>query len=76
MKQVVYKYKYSKFKCFLNGLVFAVISTIALLLCLSDLSKAADSKVILPFFIAIVSMLMGIVSMFYSGGLSKEKIQQ
>jgi uncharacterized membrane protein YtjA (UPF0391 family) len=74
MKRMVYRYRFSKFRCFLNGLIFAVISMIALLLCLSDISKAAGSEVILPFFIAIISMLLGIVSMFRDNGLRKEKI--
>ncbi len=73
MKQMVYRYRFSKFKCFLNGLLFAVISMIALLLCLSDISKAADSEVILPFFVAIISMLLGIISMLHDNRIRKEK---
>jgi hypothetical protein len=47
---------------------------IALLLCLSDISKAADSEVILPFFVAIISMLLGIISMLHDNRIRKEKV--
>ena len=74
MKRMVYRYRFSKFKCFLNGLIFAVISIAALLLCLSDIASSTDREVILPFFIAIISMLLGLVSMFHDTGMRKEKI--
>ncbi len=76
MKKMVNRYKISKFKCFMNGLIFALISIAALLLCLSGLSDyaASGSEVILPFFIAIASMLLGMVSMFRSKEIRKEKI--
>ena len=76
MKKMVNRYKISKFKCFMNGLIFAVISIVALPLCLSGLSDyaASGSAVILPFFIAIISLLLGLVSMFRSKEIRKEKI--
>lgn len=66
MKRMVYRYKISKFKCIMNGLVFGVISVITLLHCLYSItvyrSTAPDG--ILWFLISICSMLMGLISMF------------
>lgn len=76
MKKIFNKYKISKFKRFTNGLLFAVISTIALLLCITDLSQQSTSQVeiILPFTIAIISMFLGLFSMFRNNGVRKENI--
>lgn len=78
MKRMVYRYKFSKFKRFTNGLIFAVISIVALLLCLSDISQysASESGGILPFFIAIISMLLGLVTMLRDKGIRKEKYKE
>lgn len=67
MKSMVYRYRFSKFKRFTNGLLFAVISIVALILCVMDISgnTASRVKAILPFTIASISMLMGFVTMFY-----------
>ncbi|WP_197661703.1 hypothetical protein [Mobilitalea sibirica] len=66
MKKLVLKYRISKFKCFANGLLFAGITLIALILCVSDLTNNTSSKhAMFPFMIAIISLLMGFVTMFY-----------
>jgi hypothetical protein len=77
MKKMVKKYKFSKFKCFLNGMIFASISLIALILCMSEITVycSEPSEVILPFFVAIISMLLGLVSMFYNKDIRKEKTE-
>lgn len=77
MRRVVYRYKISKFKRCMNGMMFALISIIALLLCMSDISRntASQYEVILPFFIAIISMLLGLFTMLHETGKTKEKIQ-
>ncbi len=77
MKRMVYRYKISKFKRCMNGTIFGVISIIALVLCLSDLSQhsSTESEVVLPFFIAIVSMLLGLFTMLRDQTRSKEKVQ-
>jgi len=77
MKKMVNRYKISKFKRFMNGMIFALISIIALILCMSDISRytATQSEVILPFFIAIVSMLMGLFTTLHDKGIRKEKTQ-
>lgn len=74
MKKIVYRYRFSKFKRFTNGLLFAVITIIALFLCVMDLSgdTASRVKAILPFTIAIISMLLGFASMFYQPDLRTE----
>lgn len=66
MKKMVNRYKISKFKRFMNGLIFGIISVITLLLCLSSITvyRSTDTNVILWFFISICSMLMGLFSMF------------
>jgi len=75
MKKVFNKYKLSKYKRFTNGLLFAVISTIALLLCITDLSQStSQAEIILPFTIAIISMFLGLFSMFRNSEVRKEKI--
>ena len=76
MKKIVYKYRVSKFKRFMSGLLFAIISIIALLLCTSDISQQSTSQagIILPFFIALISMFLGLFSMFRNGEVRKEKI--
>lgn len=77
MKKVVRRYKSSKFKRFMNGMIFAIISVIALLLCMSDISRYAvdQTGVILPFFIAIISMLLGLFTTLRDQGIRKEKVQ-
>lgn len=66
MKKLMNKYRYSKFKRCANGLLFALISTISLAHCLSELmdKKSASAGTVLPFIIAIVSLLIGLVSLF------------
>ena len=78
MKRMVYRYKISKFKRCMNGMIFGFISIVALLLCLSDLSHytSATTEVILPFFIAIVSMILGLFTMLREQGRTKGKIQK
>jgi hypothetical protein len=66
MKKMVNRYRISKFHRFMNGLVFGIISVIALLLCLSSITvyQSSDANVILWFLISICSMLLGLFSMF------------
>ncbi len=77
MKKIVKKYQISKFRCFLNGLTFAMITVIALVLCLININGHTEVKgeVLLPFVIAIISMLMGFITMFRSNGLLKGKVK-
>lgn len=76
MRKIVHKYKIYKFKRFTNGLLFAIISIIALTLCLMDITDHAASpyEIILPFSVAIISMLMGFITMFHDNQSTKEKI--
>jgi choline-glycine betaine transporter len=76
MRRIVYRYRISKFKRFTNGLLFALISVAALMLCLTDISNPATAQVeiILPFSVAILSMLMGFITMFRNNEVPKEKI--
>lgn len=68
MKKIIRKYRFSKFKRFMNGLVFAIISSVALFHCLSYMEQPASSQIniLMNFFIATVSIGLGLFSMFYS----------
>jgi hypothetical protein len=74
MKKNVRKFRAKKYKRFTSGLLFAIISIIALILCLFEISDHAGSlfDIILPFGIAIISMLMGFISMFHENEASKD----
>lgn len=69
MKKIVRRYRISKFKCFMNGLTFALLSVAALTLCLTNMNNLQDTKaaVILPFFIAVLSIVLGFVTMLRTG---------
>ena len=75
MKRIVNRYRISKFKRFMSGMLFATISTIALL-CIGDISNYPTSRVevLLPFTIAIISILMGFVTMFHQSSMPNGKI--
>lgn len=68
MKKFVYKYQTSKFKRFVNGLLFALITCGALILCLIHIyyQNATKSELVLPFIIAIISIIMGFFTMFHT----------
>ncbi|MGB4659666.1 MAG: hypothetical protein WBI07_10820 [Mobilitalea sp.] len=74
MKKIVKRYQISKFNRFTNGLIFAVIAIIALSLCLIDIvnNNSSQTAVILPFGIAIISMLFGFYAMFRNNTVIKE----
>jgi len=75
MKKIVYKYQISKFRRFTTGLLFAGITMIALILCIVNISDPSVGKteVILPFIIAIASIIMGSFSMFRDNEITKDK---
>lgn len=77
MKKIVYKYQVSKFRRFANGLVFAIITCIALALCISHIYSQSMNKyeLILPFSVAILSMLTGFYTMFHDNGNFNKKLQ-
>ena len=77
MRRMVYRYKVSKFKRCMNGTIFGLISIMALALCLSEISRysSTETEVILPFFIAIFSMALGLFSMLRDQTRTKEKVQ-
>ena len=76
MRKMVNRYKISKFKCFMNGLTFALISLTAVALCFYELSVYSDgeSQALLTFFIAMISMLLGLFTMFRKKNIHKEKV--
>ncbi len=76
MKNIVYRYQISKFKRFANGLMFALISIIGLSLCLVDIfnNTIVSAGIFFPFSIAILSMLMGLVTMFKNQEVPKRKV--
>ncbi len=66
MRNFVYRYRASKFKCFFNGLAFAMISVLAMLLCVVFImdKSATEFEIIFSFCLSVISMLFGFVSMF------------
>jgi hypothetical protein len=65
MGKIVKKYRFSKFKRFADGLMFALISSVAIWLCINGMSDYPDarSEIILPFIVAVISMILGFVTM-------------
>lgn len=72
MRSLMYRYRSSKFKCFLNGLVFALLSIIAMLLCINFLMDQTATRldVLFPFVLSVISMLLGFISMFRTNAFS------
>lgn len=75
MGKIVRKYRISKFKRFLNGLLFALISGAALWLCISEKSDypGARAEIIVPFLVAVISIILGFVTMFRQPEATKGK---
>lgn len=75
MKRIIFRYQLSKFRRFVNGLLFAVIALIALGLCEIGISANQDQPVIFLYFaIAILSMTMGFISMFHEKKKAKHVV--
>lgn len=74
MKKFIQKYRFSKYKRFTSGLLFAVIALIALYLCICDIYNQVVSggEIILPFVVAILSMSLGFLAMFHKNGTLNE----
>lgn len=68
MKKLINRYQISKFKCFINGLLFAIIALIAIRLCMIEIWDRNINKadILIPFIIAVVSIVMGFISMFHT----------
>ncbi len=75
MGKIVRKYRISKFKRFADGLLFALISGMALWLCISVKSDypGARAEIIIPFLVAIISIILGFVSMLRQPEATKGK---
>lgn len=76
MKKVVKKYHNHKFCRFINGMLFGIISLGFLTYCTSNVieSNHIELKIIIPFFFAIISMLMGMFTMFRRNRVSEELV--
>ena len=76
MKKFIYRYRKNKFKRFLDGLMFAVISIISLTICYTYITDYTASlvKIILFFIIALLSLLLGFASMFHHAKSKKSNI--
>lgn len=66
MRNFLIKYRSNKFRRFLNGLIFAMLSLVAMFLCVYFLmdKSATRFEILIPFGVSIISMLFGFVSMF------------
>ncbi|MBB2183043.1 hypothetical protein H0486_09145 [Lachnospiraceae bacterium MD1] len=76
MKRLIRSNHIRKFKVLLGGLLYALISIVALILCLSEMTKysSPQPEILLPFGVAMISMILGIHSMFGKGQLQKEHL--
>lgn len=65
MRKIVSKFRFSKYKSFVEGLLFATISMISIVLCISAITdkSATEFDIILPFIISIISLLIGFIVM-------------
>lgn len=75
MLRIINKLRYSKYKRFIEGLLFALISMITIILCVLAITdkSATDSDVILPFILSIISLLTGFVVMFHDSEQGNRK---
>jgi uncharacterized membrane protein YbhN (UPF0104 family) len=66
MRIFLSKYRYSKFRRFLNGLAYAIVSVVAMFTCVYFLmdKTATRFEILIPFGLSIISMLFGFVSLF------------
>lgn len=73
MRNFMYKYRSNKFRCFLNGLIFALLSIIAMYLCVNFLMDKTATRldVLFPFILSVISMLLGFISMFRINAFSR-----
>jgi high-affinity Fe2+/Pb2+ permease len=76
MKYIVHRFRISKFKRFAEGLLYAFISGIALIQCLTNINTQTNSQIMLTFSIAMISMLMGLISMFHNEQVPKRKCEE
>lgn len=73
MKRIIFKYRSSKYKRFTGGLLFAVIAVIALALCQIGIAGNEEQiTVVMHFCVAVLSMLMGFVTMFRDNKYPKQ----
>jgi predicted permease len=74
MKKMINSYCISKFKRIVEGLLFAIISASALILCLNHINNQTQSQisVIMTFCVAMISMLMGLSSLFHKEEVPEE----
>jgi hypothetical protein len=57
----------------MNGLIFAIISIIALTLCVLNILDNTNTHIILPFLIGVISMTLGFCTMFWERSTPKQK---
>lgn len=65
MRNLIGRYRSSKFRCFLSGLVFAILSLGAMFLCVTLLTDktATRLEILLSFGLSVLSMSLGFISM-------------
>jgi|GEM_PF-2340556 hypothetical protein len=76
MKKLIHRLRFSKFTRIAEGLLFALISASALLLCLTGINNQSEMQIstTLTFCVAMISMLMGLASLFHNEEVSKEEV--
>lgn len=66
MKKIWRSYRINKFRCFVNSMAFAIITAMALYLCIMNIYSKTETNtaILLPFFTAILSIILGVITMF------------
>lgn len=72
MNRFIHRFRLSKYKRITEGLIFALISATALLLCLNSINDPTESQInmALTFCVAMISMLMGLAALFHKEEVS------
>ncbi len=75
MGRIVKRYRFSRYNRFLNGLLFAMVASVALWLCVTGISEYPNSRleILLPFIVAVISMILGFVTMVRQPEAAKGK---
>jgi|GEM_PF-1418939 len=76
MSKLIKQYRISKYKHLVGGLLFAIISMIAIIFSIYAIINhvASETSIILSFFISVISLFMGFIAMFYNNERSSNRL--
>jgi mannose/fructose/N-acetylgalactosamine-specific phosphotransferase system component IID len=66
MRNILRKFKSSKYRCFYKGLTYALLSVMAMFLCIFFIKDKSSTKfdILFSFCLAVICMLQGLASMY------------